>query len=78
MGMQDRDYYREIWKKRLGHVERTPFRLPASRVDDGEDDGGAYLRLAARKKTSLHPVLSFLRFAVICLFTFLILRFFKR
>ena len=28
MGMQDRDYYRERWAKIIGHVEKTPFRLP--------------------------------------------------
>lgn len=27
MGMQDRDYYREWWAKKEGHVERSPMRV---------------------------------------------------
>lgn len=29
MGIQDRDYYREWWRKRTGYVERAQFRLPS-------------------------------------------------
>jgi hypothetical protein len=57
MGMQDRDYYREWWKEKQGHVEGPSFRSP---VPDGEDDGGAYLRSAARKESSWRPVLTLL------------------
>jgi len=30
MGMDDRDYYREWWRKKQGFTEKAPFRLPAS------------------------------------------------
>lgn len=30
MGIQDRDYYKEWWRKREGYVERAAFRLPAN------------------------------------------------
>lgn len=28
MGIQDRDYYRDWWRKREGYVEKAEFRLP--------------------------------------------------
>lgn len=60
MGMQDRDYYREWWAKKLGYVERTPFRLSAT---------------PKKKIREWHPVLLVLLTAVICLFVFLALKF---
>lgn len=33
MGIEDRDYYRDFWRKRLGHVERAKFRVPLSGPD---------------------------------------------
>ncbi|ABD69148.1 hypothetical protein Rfer_1415 [Rhodoferax ferrireducens T118] len=70
MGMQDRDYYREWWKEKQGHVEKPSFRSP---VSVGEDDGAAYLRSAARKESSWHPVLTLLATAAICGATYLVL-----
>ena len=72
MGMQDRDYYRDWWRKKTGHVEKATFRVP---FPNGEDDGGAYLRgVESPRVESWHPILSFLLFVVICFGTFFLLR----
>ena len=65
MGMQDRDYYRDWWKKKLDHVERAPFRLPAAPTPVRRDIG------------QWHPVLSILLFIAICSVTFLALWLFQ-
>lgn len=41
MGIQDRDYYREWWQKKVGYIEKARFRLPASQDGRGTDDDAA-------------------------------------
>ncbi|MDP3798887.1 MAG: hypothetical protein Q8R06_17370 [Polaromonas sp.] len=75
--MQDRDYYKEWWKKRTGYEEKAAFRLPAHSNED--DDGGAYLRrVSSRKKLRpWHPLLTGLLAFFICLGIYLLLKIIK-
>lgn len=77
MGMQDRDYYKEWWKKRTGYEEKASFRLPAYSNED--DDGGAYLRGAStqKKQRSWHPLLTGVVASFICLGIYLLLKIIK-
>lgn len=72
--MEDRDHYKERWKKLTGYKERTSFRLPAYSSDD--DDGGAYLQGVRPKRNSppWHPVLIALLTFFICAAVYLLLK----
>jgi len=43
MASDNRDWYRDFWRKKTGYVERAPFRLPAIEVE-------------GKKHFKLHPV----------------------
>lgn len=54
MGIQDRDWYRDWWKNKENHVEKTRFRLPAKSHSN------------ARNPAQWHPVLTALATVFIC------------
>lgn len=75
MGIQDRDWYRDLVRKRSGYKERASFRLPAYSSDD--DDGGAYLQHGTKTnlpKAPLHPVWRVFLFIAICVVVFALLK----
>lgn len=45
MGVHDRDWYRDWWRKRLEHEEKAAFRVPLGgrATDEGAELGGEYL-----------------------------------
>lgn len=36
MGMEDRDWYRDHWRKKQGYVEKAKFRVPMKQLEDLE------------------------------------------
>lgn len=38
MGMEDRDWYRDHWRKKQGHIEKAKFRIPMKELEKLERD----------------------------------------
>lgn len=56
MGMEDRDWYRDWWRKKQGHVERARFRVPLEGVatDPDHEEEYPYGRPTVRKAPQFH------------------------
>lgn len=92
MGMEDREWYRDIHRERAGlkpkhqrlrnkldisNRERdNPYFVESSRSSPLQQGVSFFSKPA--KPRSWHPVLQILLFVAICTVTFLLLRFFKR
>ena len=64
MGSDNRDWYRDWWRKKTGYVERAGFRRPAAEVE----------RETALRWSNWHPVLKLLSAAGTMFAVFLVVR----
>lgn len=70
MGMQDRDWYRDLLRERAGLEPKAQ----SSKLDSSDIRHNPYY---VKPDRSWHPVLQFLLFAAICVGAVFILSFFK-
>lgn len=73
MSLDDRDWYRDVLRERAGLKPKWQL-WKSKRVPSADVRHNPHY---VKELQPWHPVLQILLFAVICLFTFLILRFFK-
>jgi hypothetical protein len=83
MGFQDRDYYREGWAKKQGHVEKSPLRMNLGQAANSAPPVNVSpppppppycaKRLLKKRPRSWHPVLTLLATFFVCLLVWLLL-----